>query len=216
DEIASFQAKKTLMNSVLTAVEKNGDSSELPNSLKKDVIENVAKTLNALVSFIHDRRSAERMKELLENAVQEKAVQAASMATPAPAPVPAPVPEAPAEEPAANYEAEYRQAEPPHAPAALEEISAPAVDDYYEEEVSETESAEDFAEPDAEYVAEHAAVPEVTAPEVATLEEVTAPAASTEPAPEPAEVKVKFCDQCGARITSPTAKFCAECGNKLM
>ena len=28
--------------------------------------------------------------------------------------------------------------------------------------------------------------------------------------------KVKFCDQCGAKIASSTAKFCAECGNKLM
>lgn len=219
DEIASFQAKKTLMNSVLTAVEKNGDSSELPNSLKKDVIENVAKTLTALVSFIHDRRSAERMKELLENAVQEKAVQAAAMTAPAPMPVPAPVPEVPAaeaDEPAANYEAEYRQAEPPHAPAALEEISAPAVDDYYEEEAADTDPAEDFAEPAAEHFAEYAVEPEVTVPEAAALEEVPAPVVSAEPVPEPAEVKVKFCDQCGARITSPTAKFCAECGNKLM
>ena len=208
-----------MMNSVLTAVEKNGDSSELPNSLKKDVIENVAKTLTALVSFIHDRRSAERMKELLENAVQEKAVQAASMAVPAPAPVPAPIPEVhevPAEEPAVNYEAEYRQAEPPHAPATLEKISAPAVDDYYEEEVSETEPAEELAaEPAAEHFAEHAAEPEVAVPEVATLE-VPVSAVPAEATPEPAEVKVKFCDQCGARITSPTAKFCAECGNKLM
>ncbi|MCM1578268.1 MAG: hypothetical protein NC078_05650 [Ruminococcus sp.] len=39
-------------------------------------------------------------------------------------------------------------------------------------------------------------------------------------APKPAEakpvMKVKFCDQCGAKITSDSAKFCAECGNKLI
>lgn len=79
NEIASFQAKKTLMMSVLTAVERNGNSTELPNALNKNVIENVAKVLTALVSFVHDQRSAEHMKEMLENAVQEKAVQAAAM-----------------------------------------------------------------------------------------------------------------------------------------
>lgn len=126
DEIASFQAKKTLMTSVLTAVERNGNSTELPNALNKNVIENVAKVLTALVSFVHDQRSAEHMKELLENAVQEKAMQTASVAVAAEA---APV------------------------------------------------SAEVPAEDDA---------------------------------------KVKFCDQCGAKITNANAKFCAECGNKLM
>ena len=40
-----------------------------------------------------------------------------------------------------------------------------------------------------------------------TKQEETAPAAE--------EPKVRFCDQCGAKITSANAKFCAECGNKL-
>lgn len=231
DDIASFQAKKTLMNSVLTAVEKNGESSELPNALKKDVIENVAKTLTALVSFIHDRRSAEHMKELLENAVQEKAVQAAAMsaaavpvsaaenvsfAEPA-APAPAPVHAAPTYDHAmaseaaesevsapgnanADYETEYRQAEPDTSDAR-EEAAAPVLESM--EGSAETELlAEPAAESAAEHIAEHAA-------------EYAEPAEPTVPQ-EPAEVKIKFCDQCGARVTSPTAKFCAECGNKLM
>ncbi len=50
------------------------------------------------------------------------------------------------------------------------------------------------------------------------------PAAAPAPTqtPKPAEVpakpvqRMKFCDQCGAKITSDTAKFCAECGNKLI
>lgn len=28
--------------------------------------------------------------------------------------------------------------------------------------------------------------------------------------------KIRFCDQCGAKITNETAKFCAECGNRLI
>ncbi len=121
DDIASFQAKKTLMASILTSVERNGNTNEIPNTLNKNVVENVAKVLTALVSFVHDQRSAEHMKEMLENAVQEKAMQAQA--------------------------------------AAAEEAA---------------ESADD------------------------------------------ADAKVNFCDQCGAKITNPNAKFCAECGNKLM
>jgi len=41
-----------------------------------------------------------------------------------------------------------------------------------------------------------------------------APAAPAK-APEAPKPKIKFCDQCGAKIASETAKFCAECGNKL-
>ncbi len=122
DDIASFQAKKSLMSSILTSVERNGNTNEIPNALNKNVVENVAKVLTALVSFVHDQRSAEHMKEMLENAVQEKAMQA--------------------------------------------QIAAPAA------EAPVSESAE--------------------------------------------EAKVNFCDQCGAKITNTNAKFCAECGNKLM
>lgn len=187
DDVASFQAKKTLMSSVLTAVEKNGNTNELPNALKKDVIENVAKVLTALVNFIHDRRSAEHMKELLENAVQEKAAQTAAMAAPvsAAAAEPAPVPEI-------------------GAAPELETISVPDVGALdAEPEKAETVSAAVF-EP---ITSENEVLPDEAATETEASVEVKEPAA---------EVKVKFCDQCGARITSPTAKFCAECGNKLM
>lgn len=123
DDIASFQAKKSLMSSILTSVERNGNTNEIPNALNKNVVENVAKVLTALVSFVHDQRSAEHMKEMLANAVQEKTMQtqtAAAASTAAETPV------------------------------------------------------------DAE------------------------------------DAKVNFCDQCGAKITNTNAKFCAECGNKLM
>ena len=121
DDIASFQAKKSLMSSILTSVERNGNTNEIPNALNKNVVENVAKVLTALVSFVHDQRSAEHMKEMLANAVQEKAMQT---------------------QPASSVVAET--------PVEAE------------------------------------------------------------------EVKVNFCDQCGAKITNTNAKFCAECGNKLM
>ena len=124
DDIASFQAKKSLMSSILTSVERNGNTNEIPNALNKNVVENVAKVLTALVSYVHDQRSAEHMKEMLENAVQEKAMKTHV------------------------------------APATVEAASSESADD--------------------------------------------------------TEVKVNFCDQCGAKITNTNAKFCAECGNKLM
>lgn len=79
DNIASFQAKKSLMSSALTAVEKNGTVNDMPNVLNK-AAENVAKVLTSLVSYIHDKRANERMKEMLETAVQEKAQEEAMAA----------------------------------------------------------------------------------------------------------------------------------------
>ena len=145
DEIISFQAKKSLMSSVLTVSERNGNTSELPNALNKNVVENAAKILTALVCFVHDQRSAEHMKELLENAVKEKAMQMA-VATPAAESV----------------------------PTVQEQV---IVDET--EPVAESEQASDVQNGED-------------------------------------DGKVKFCDQCGAKIASSTAKFCAECGNKLM
>lgn len=175
DDIASFQAKKGLMSSSLIAVEKSGGSNDMPNALNKNIIENVAKVLTALICYINDKRSAEHMKELLENAVQqEKAIHAEPVVIPTPAPVPEPAP-APEPVPAPEQESPVEEAAP--AETAEEDIpEKPA-----EEEVNE-------------------AAPEETAP--------------AEEAPK-AEVKIRFCDQCGAKIPNPNAKFCMECGNKL-
>lgn len=42
------------------------------------------------------------------------------------------------------------------------------------------------------------------------------PAAKTAEPPTPVVKKMKFCDQCGAKIENENAKFCVECGNKLI
>ncbi|MDE6710050.1 MAG: zinc-ribbon domain-containing protein, partial [Oscillospiraceae bacterium] len=185
DDIASFQAKKGLMSSSLIATEKNGGSNDLPNALNKNVIENVAKVLTALVCYINDKRSAEHMKDLLENAVQqEKAIHAEPVVIPTPAPEPAPV------------------SEPEPAPVAEEPIP-----------VSEPEPVvEAVPETKAEEVPEKPAEDEVK--EDAPTEQAPVETAPTEEAPK-AEVKIRFCDQCGAKIPNPNAKFCMECGNKL-
>ncbi|MCH5349255.1 MAG: hypothetical protein J1E40_08020 [Oscillospiraceae bacterium] len=194
DDVASFQAKKSLMSSSLNAIERNGDTHELPNALKKDIVENVAKVLTALINFIHEKRSAEHMKEMLENAVQEKALQAAAMVAPPPVAAPAhAAEEVPVEAPAPAHAAEETPVEA-YVPAhAAEETSKPA------------------------HAAEEAPAPAHAAEEAPVEAPAPAHAAEEAPAAEaPAEPKPKFCDQCGAKITNPNAKFCMECGNKLV
>lgn len=178
DDIASFQAKKGLMSSALIVTEKNGNNNDLPNALNKNVIENVAKVLTALVCYINDKRSAEHMKELLENAVQqEKAIHAEPVVIP----------------------------EPVHVPEhALETESAPVEETV---PVSEPEPVEETKSEVKEEAPEKSEEEEVK--ETAPVENVPA-----EEAPK-AEVKIRFCDQCGAKIPNPNAKFCMECGNKL-
>lgn len=183
DDIASFQAKKGLMSSSLIATEKSGNNNDLPNALNKNVIENVAKVLTALVCYINDKRSAEHMKELLENAVQqEKAIHSEPVVIP----------------------------EPVHVPEhALEAKSAPAEEVI---PVSETKPVENVPETTAKEITEKPAEEEVKeAPPVENAPVEDAPAEET----PKAEVKIRFCDQCGAKIPNPNAKFCMECGNKL-
>ncbi|MGN0642980.1 MAG: hypothetical protein ACI4JJ_07515 [Huintestinicola sp.] len=65
-----------------------------------------------------------------------------------------------------------------------------------------------------------AAAPKAEAPK-AEPPKTEAPKAEAKPAPKaeepkPAASKVKFCDQCGAKILSDSAKFCSECGNKII
>ena len=122
DDIASFQAKKSLMSSALTAVEKNGTVSDMPNVLNK-AVDNVAKVLTALVSYIHDKRANERMKEMLENAVQEKA-QEEAMAVQSAQPVQPAQPEPPVE--AVREQTEEPPAEKAQKPEAVQSEPAPA------------------------------------------------------------------------------------------
>lgn len=212
DDIASFQAKKTLMSSVLTAVERNGNTVDLPNSLNKNIVENVSKVLTSLVNFIHDKRSAEHMKELLENAVQEKAMQAAAIAEEISS----------AETKAPDTTNEPEAAAVNDEPAKAEDVQVPSDEETAEaaENKQESEDVKEEAISDTEHEEETSA-PETSSDEEAqepAQEEEADAAEETENVPD-AEAeekpKIRFCDQCGAKITSPNAKFCAECGNKL-
>ena len=162
DDIVSFQAKKSFVSTSIVVTERNGNTNEINCAINKNTIDGTAKAMTALVNYIRDQRSAEKMKELLENAVKERTQE---------------IPVAAINE-------------------AANEASAP-----------KTETAE----PTAEAVEEKTESAE-KAEETPVVEEAEEKA-DEQPASE--EPKPRFCDQCGARITSPNAKFCAECGNKL-
>ncbi|MGN0585662.1 MAG: zinc ribbon domain-containing protein, partial [Oscillospiraceae bacterium] len=196
DELVSFQPKKGLMGTSVIVTERNGNTSEITCAINKQSIDTTTKAMTALISYIKDKRSAERMKELLENAVNERAQD---IEVPKAEPVKEAVPVQAAEAPAAEVTA----APEPEAPA---------------EEIQAETAPEEAVEMPVEVPAEEAAPAEEVAAETAPAEEPAETATEpTETAAEPAEEapKVKFCDQCGAKISSPTAKFCAECGNKL-
>ena len=163
DDIVSFQAKKSLVSTSIVVTERNGNTNEISCAINKNTIDGTAKAMTALVNYIRDQRSAEKMKELLENAVKERTME---------------IPVQTVNETA-------------------NEVSAPK---------NETADAEPSVEP-TEKTEETAAAEEI-AEEKAEEEPVSDEPVSEEPKP-------RFCDQCGARITSPNAKFCAECGNKL-
>ena len=166
DDIVSFQAKKGLMSSSIVVSERNGNTNEIACSINKAHIDSTAKAMTAIVNHIRDKRSAEHMKELLENAVNERTQE---LTIPVPAPTPA-----------------------PEAPAAPEAKEEPVVETPAEE--TEQEEIEDESTDEADEESNEEAKEEETKAD---------------------EPKVRFCDQCGAKITSANAKFCAECGNKL-
>lgn len=163
DDIVSFQAKKSFVSTSIVVTERNGNTNEINCAINKNTIDGTAKAMTALVNYIRDQRSAEKMKELLENAVKERTQE---------------IPVAAINEAANAIPAPKAEADEPVAEAAEEK----------------TENAEK---------AEEASSTEEPAEEKSDEQTV-----SEEPKP-------RFCDQCGARITSPNAKFCAECGNKL-
>ena len=148
------------------------------------------KPIEVVVSPIPEVKTIKPLEEV-KPAAGAKPVEAAKPVAPAPAkPIEAAKPVAPA--PAKPVEAAK-----PVAPAPAKPVEA--------------------AKPAAPAPAKPAEAAKPAAPAPAKPVEAAKPAA---PAPaKPAEApkpKIKFCDQCGAKITSETAKFCAECGNRLI
>lgn len=187
DDIVSFQAKKSFVNTSVVVTERNGNTSEINCAINKNTIDGTVKAMTALVNFIKDQRSAEKMKDLLENAVKERTQEIAVAAVNAAAAAP--------DLEFSQSVTGTMQSEMPVDSAITEETAAETVlenesdnQQQIEENASgHTESATDTTEVNDEKPQEEAlAVP-----------------------------KARFCDQCGAKITSPNAKFCAECGNKL-
>ncbi len=162
DDLVSFQAKKSLITSVLTVADKNGNIYELPNALNKSVIDNTAKVLTSLLNHIRDQRAAEHMKDLLENAVKEKTQEIPVITD---------------------------TKEVPESDAVMPDI----INDNTDSSGIESAAVMD-TQSDAEMSSDA---------EKASSDDDT-------------EVKLKFCEECGAKIINNKAKFCYECGHRLI
>ncbi len=196
DDLVSFQAKKTLMSTAIVVTERNGNTSEIACSINKNSIEATAKAMTALINYIRDQRSAEHMKELLENAVKERTAEIEI-------PVQEAVPEtAPAQE---KTETADESVEAEAAEVSQNSADTPEASEEADEKKPEAENNSDKAEQENSVEDEKEEASEEEAEKEAPAEEE----------PKEEAPKIRFCDQCGARIISPTAKFCAECGNKL-
>lgn len=148
DDLVSFQSKKGLVGTSIVATDRNGNTTEIPCSINKNSIDTTAKAMTALVCYIRDKRSAEHMKELLENAANERkdmpvytapAAKPEQPATPAaPEEAPAPVVEKVEEAPAAEEAAPVDENDAP------EKEEAPAEETKPEEQKSEEPKPEEF------------------------------------------------------------------------
>ncbi len=72
DDIVSFQAKKTMRNSVLVVTQKDGSVLEFPTNINKNNVELMCRALTALANFIREKNTAEYMREMLEVSTPEK------------------------------------------------------------------------------------------------------------------------------------------------
>ncbi len=120
---------------------------------------------------------------------------------------------------------QHLEADKKPAPAKPDETPKPAAPVKTETPAKPTEAPkpETAAKPAApiktETPAKPAEAPKTETPakpvEAPKTEAPVKPAETPKPeAPKP-ELKIRFCDQCGAKIPNEKAKFCMECGNKL-
>ncbi len=211
DDLASFQAKKGLVVSILTVIDKNGNSYELPNALNKSVIENAAKVLTALACFIRDQRAAEHMKEMLETAVKERTaeipVQSAIKAPEPPVVESIEIPEI-SDDSSKNFEIDDLSSE------SNDEFEFNSIELPDTEEIKLDDSIE-VSEVDDDNIEDSDNSDGIEDDKSDENQDVTDESDDYEKSDNSDEVKMKFCEECGAKITNTAAKFCYECGNRL-
>ncbi len=237
DDIDRFVGKKALIGGgSLKLEEKNGTSTDLPIGLKGAAIEGTAVVLNKLLTYIQSARAEERRKDLEANAARNDSFMDITADAPIPAAEPAKAPK-PAEAAPAPKPVEtptQPAAKPVEVPVDVSvdikpikhiETTAPISKDA---EIKDIKPIKPITGNEAKPVEVPKAVEApkpVETPKPAEAPkpvEIPKPAEAPKPAPQPAPapssakpIKMKFCDQCGAKIMSESAKFCSECGNKI-
>lgn len=216
EDISAFQSKKTLVSAALQVTEKNGTATDLPTSINKSVIDSAVKLLSSLVSFIHDERATARMQEIIDQKPEE-GISFDDIKIPPTVKVDIISNTQAVEEeekiPVAACAAEMWTLESEEVVSDEEEESDDSLEKT-EEELDDSDSDEelpviDEAEAETETVVEG----EPDTETVIAEEPLSEKADSDSPSERR---KIKFCEQCGAKILNEKAKFCAECGHKLI
>lgn len=193
EDISQFQAKKGLVSSSVYVVDKNGTTSELPNNFNKSIIESVTKILTSLVLFIHDEKATARMQEIMD--LNSKAeidnFEIKDDAFEKTVHIFAGIDDESPTESESILEEHNVEPEQTQASEAIEQIQPDEDDNQLEtDNTEETGNTEVSEEVDENFMQESPVSEE--------------------------RKRIKFCEQCGAKVISETAKFCAECGHRLL
>ena len=225
DQIEKFEGKGGIFGGSLKVVERNGKATDLPANIEKKLFEATAKVLNGVLAAVQKTKTDAKLKEAEEikaaeearlmeleqerkdiDEARKRAEEAEKAAT---APKPAPVEK---KEPVP----EPKKIEPIKPIKPIEVVVSP-IPEVKTIKPLEAGKPADAAKPAAPAPAKPVEAAKPAAPAPAKPVEAAKPAAPAPAKPaEAAKPKIKFCDQCGAKITSETAKFCAECGNRLI
>ncbi|MCI7766702.1 MAG: hypothetical protein MSJ26_01800 [Oscillospiraceae bacterium] len=234
-EKKAFEPTAKVLNGVLAAIQKSRAEAKL-----KEAEEIKAAEEAKLLELEEERKEIEEARKKAENAekeaaapkpVPEKKPEAAAEKKPEAVPEKKPEPIKPIKpiEVVVSSIPEVKPIKPidvvqskpaePAKPVQPAEQSKPAAPVKPVEAAKPAQPAAAPAKPvEAAKLAQPAAAPVKPVEAAKSAQPAAAPVKPVEQS-KPAEApkpKIKFCDQCGAKITSETAKFCAECGNKLV
>lgn len=177
DDIVSFQAKKAFVSTSIVVTERNGNTNEINCAINKNTIDGTVKAMTALVNYIRDQRSAEKMKELLENAVKERTQEIAV--------------------PVTNNENAAKTTEVSTEPAVEEKISEAAAAEEIAEVKTEAVQTEETVEK-----ADKPADPEKdTAEEKPVVAEEPKPRFCDQCGAKITSPNAKFCAECGNKLS---------------
>ena len=223
EQIERFEVKKTLFKTTLNLLDKSGKSHELPNNVTQGkAADALAAALNQLLNKMQSDKAAVKIREAEERKkvaeAKQREIENERLSIEA-ARRKAAEEELKAKEKAkAEAEAQNAKAEEKKPEDKPEEKKAEvAKKEFKPIQVVAVKPLPDIKPEPKPEEKKPEPKPEEKKPEPKAEEKKPEPKhEEKKPEPKPEPVKIKFCDQCGAKITNENAKFCMECGNRLI